>query len=84
MENLALACIDCNLSKGPNLAGIDPVTGALTELFHPRQHQWDEHFQIDGPFIVGKTAIGRTTALVLNMNSEDQIALRQIVPLKAD
>lgn len=27
-ENLALACIDCNLRKGPNLTGIDPLTDA--------------------------------------------------------
>ena len=26
-ENLALACCDCNLLKGPNLASVDPVTG---------------------------------------------------------
>jgi 5-methylcytosine-specific restriction endonuclease McrA len=31
-DNLALACIDCNLSKGSNIAGIDPATGVLTEL----------------------------------------------------
>ena len=38
LDNLALACIDCNLHKGPNLTGIDPATGTVTELFHPRQH----------------------------------------------
>jgi 5-methylcytosine-specific restriction endonuclease McrA len=31
--NLALACIDCNLHKGTNVAGYAPFTGALTELF---------------------------------------------------
>ena len=29
-SNLCLACIDCNLRKGPNLTGIDPGTGAVT------------------------------------------------------
>lgn len=24
LDNLALACIDCNLHKGPNLTGLDP------------------------------------------------------------
>ncbi len=24
-SNLCLACIDCNLRKGPNIAGIDPL-----------------------------------------------------------
>lgn len=36
-SNLCLACIDCNLHKGANLTGIDPVTEIMTPLFHPRQ-----------------------------------------------
>src|SRR3954468_11273639 len=34
LENLALACCWCNAIKGPNLASIDPDSGALTRLFH--------------------------------------------------
>lgn len=75
-ENLALACIDCNLHKGPNLTGIDPQTNRVTELFHPRRHRWDEHFEWQGNYVVGTTAIGRTTVRLLNMNSEDQLSLR--------
>ena len=75
-ENLALACIDCNLHKGPNLTGIDPQTQRVTELFHPRRHRWEDHFERDGLHLVGKTAIGRTTIRVLNMNSEDQLTMR--------
>jgi hypothetical protein len=76
LDNLALACVDCNLHKGSNLAGLDPETDALTELFHPRQHLWLEHFQWQGPLIVGKTPIGRTTIRVLQLNSEDRLELR--------
>lgn len=76
ITNLALACIDCNLSKGSNLAGIDPLTGATTELFHPRRQQWDEHFEWQGVYIVGKTAAGRTTIDVLRINSNEQLQLR--------
>ena len=76
LDNLALACIDCNLHKGPNLTGIDPQTHQITQLFHPRRHRWSDHFEWRGIYIVGKTAIGRTTVRVLNMNSEDQLALR--------
>ena len=76
VENLALACIDCNLHKGTNLTGIDPQTSQLTELFHPRRQHWDEHFQLQEVYLVGKTAIGRTTIRVLGMNSDDQVALR--------
>ena len=76
LDNLALACIDCNLHKGPNLTGIDPATGTVTELFHQRHHNWEGHFAWDGIYLVSNTAIGRTTIRVLNMNSEDQLALR--------
>ena len=76
LDNLALACIDCNLHKGPNLTGIDPETEEVTELFHPRNRRWGDDFQWEGIYIVGQTAIGRTSVRVLNMNSEDQLALR--------
>ena len=75
-QNLALACIDCNLRKGPNLTGVDPLTGEITELFHPRRQRWDEHFEWRGVHIAGITATGRATIRVLDMNSEDQLALR--------
>ena len=32
-ENLALACAGCNSFKGPNVAGIDPATGAPVDLW---------------------------------------------------
>jgi 5-methylcytosine-specific restriction endonuclease McrA len=47
-DNLALACIDCNLHKGPNLTGVDPQTKQITQLFHPRRDKWDEHFKWRG------------------------------------
>lgn len=74
--NLCLACIDCNLHKGPNLTGIDPDSGDLTPLFHPRQQRWDDHFRWDGIHLIGKTDVGRTTVRVLCMNSDEQLELR--------
>jgi hypothetical protein len=76
LDNLALACIDCNLHKGPNLTGIDPETGETTALFHPRHHRWEDHFEWHGVSLFGKTPIGRTTIRVLDMNSEDRLTLR--------
>jgi hypothetical protein len=76
LDNLALACIDCNLAKSCNLAGLDPTTGELTALFHPRKDSWEEHFGFVGLRIVGKTSTGRATVEVLNMNSEFQCELR--------
>jgi hypothetical protein len=75
-SNLALACVDCNLYKGPNLSGIDADSGVIVELFHPRRQLWSDHFVWNGIYVVGKTPTGRATVAVLNMNSNDQLALR--------
>ncbi len=42
-ENLALSCYNCNAFKGPNIAGLDPLSQQLTRLFHPRKDQWADH-----------------------------------------
>lgn len=75
-ENLALACHRCNLMKGPNLTGIDPVSGELTPLFHPRRDHWEEHFFIEGLRIKGRTPVGRATVNVLAMNDARRLELR--------
>ncbi|MEZ5584446.1 MAG: HNH endonuclease signature motif containing protein [Candidatus Competibacteraceae bacterium] len=62
-DNLALACLWCNLHKGPNLSGIDPETGQITALFHPRQ--WSAHFALRGVHIIGRTPNGCATVQVL-------------------
>lgn len=76
LANLALACIDCNLHKGANLTGIDPETGLIGAIFHPRNQRWTEHFVWEEVFLSGKTAVGRTTIRVLEINSEDRFQLR--------
>ena len=77
LSNLALACHRDNLSKGPNLAGLDPVTRRLVPLFHPRRMKWSRHFRWDGTFLVGRTGSGRATIAVLRMNHKERIELRQ-------
>ncbi|HEY3967148.1 MAG TPA: HNH endonuclease signature motif containing protein [Planctomycetaceae bacterium] len=67
-SNLACSCFSCNSCKGPNLAGIDPDTGQLTRLFHPRSDRWSEHFRWDGPSLRATTPIGRVTIYVLDIN----------------
>jgi 5-methylcytosine-specific restriction endonuclease McrA len=76
LENLALACVACNLYKGPNISGLDPETGSLTRLFHPRSDKWDQHFAFDDLEIDGLTAIGRTTIAVLRLNDQVHLRLR--------
>ena len=75
-SNLALACFACNHHKGPNLSGIDPRTRAKTWLFDPRRHKWSRHFVWNGPVLVGRTPIGRTTIAVLAINAPHRIAQR--------
>src|SRR5579862_2737875 len=75
--NLALSCAYDNAFKGSNIAGIDPKSGRLTRLFHPRRHKWHYHFRWNGPILVGQTAIGRTTIAVLGINDPMRIEQRQ-------
>ncbi len=75
-ENLALSCVRCNSAKGPNIAGIDPQSRTLTPLFHPRRNRWSDHFRLERNWIIGTTAIGRTTVHVLQFNHPDYLALR--------
>ncbi len=77
IENLALCCPSCNRFKGPNIAGIDSVTGEMVSLFNPRRDQWGEHFQWLGPRLLGLTPIGRATVAVLNMNHPKHVAVRE-------
>lgn len=75
--NLAQSCPHCNAHKGPNIAGLDPATGELTRLFHPRNDRWRDHFVWTGGVLSGLTAIGRTTIEVLAMNDPDMTAIRE-------
>jgi hypothetical protein len=77
--NLAFSCYYCNVYKGPNLTGIDPASGKLTRLYHPRRHKWAYHFLFEGSTLAGRTAIGRTTIEVLEMNHPQMLAIRDIL-----
>jgi 5-methylcytosine-specific restriction endonuclease McrA len=76
VDNLALACHRCNLRKGPNLTGVDPISGELVPLFHPRRDRWAEHFLLHGVRIQGITPAGRATVKVLAMNDARRLELR--------
>jgi hypothetical protein len=75
-QGLAWACSECNYHKGPNLASIDPQSKSQVSLFDPRNDDWDQHFELVNGAIVGRTAVGRATARLLNMNSPRIIRLR--------
>ena len=77
-DNLAFACIHCNRHKGPNIAGIDPVTGNPASLFHPRKDRWD-HFEWAGAILIGRTAFGRATIQTLAINAREMVELRRAI-----
>jgi hypothetical protein len=83
LSNLALACHRCNLHKGPNLSGVDPLTGSVERLFHPRGDSWSEHFVFDGVRIEGISAIGRATVQCLQMNDVRRLELRSEILKRA-
>lgn len=78
-ENLALSCTLCNKHKGSDLASIDPETGDISTLYHPRQDLWHEHFQIKDAEFIALTAKGRVTIRLLQLNRRDRIEERQLL-----
>lgn len=76
--NLALACHHCNRHKGPNLSGIDPISGSIVNLYHPRIDRWEIHFAWRNVVLIGLTATGRATVRVLAVNAQDRLDLRSL------
>jgi 5-methylcytosine-specific restriction endonuclease McrA len=80
LENLALCCMLCNLHKGSDLSAIDPESGEITRLFHPRTNQWAEHFRLasDG-HLEGTSSIGRATIRLLQLDRLDRVEERRLL-----
>lgn len=79
-ENLAAACYRCNELKRAKTHDLDPATGELAPLFHPRQQAWPEHFQWvnGGTHIAGLTPTGRATVVALRLNNEYVVESRAL------
>lgn len=76
LDNLALACPDCNFSKGPNLTTFIEGTRELVALFHPRQDSWEDHFAYRGAILIGLTARGQATIKLLQINTVERVEMR--------
>lgn len=70
LENLALACMGCNGHKYTKVEAVDPATGNVVSLFHPRKQSWPDHFEWSEDFleIIGITSVGRATVVALKLN----------------
>ncbi len=78
-ENLALSCSLCNKFKGSDLTSIDPQTGKITPLYHPRADCWSEHFKLTAESCQPLTAKGRATVQLLKLNRSDRVSERKIL-----
>ena len=78
-SNFALSCRGCNVHKHGFVEAVNPETGAMVPLFHPRRDGWHEHFRADVETgeIIGLTATGRATVIRLKMNAPNQSAARR-------
>lgn len=77
VANLALCCLRCNLYKGTDLTGIDPMGRDVVPLFDPRRQAWHEHFLWQRAILIGITPIGRATVLLLQINAQARVRMRE-------
>ncbi len=79
--NVALSCQGCNNHKYNKVDGVDPVSGEVVRLFHPREQCWIDHFawSPDALLIVGLTPTGRVTVSVLSLNRSGLVNLRRVL-----
>jgi hypothetical protein len=74
LDNLALACFRCNLSKASAQTASLRRTGEAVPLFNPRRDDWNAWFDFvisandEAARIAGKSKIARATATRLKMN----------------
>ena len=81
LNNLALACPNCNAHKAAHAEAVDPLTGARLPLFNPRSDRWHDHFQgssHDPVLLEGKTPCGRATLERLQMNAPQMVHARRL------
>lgn len=78
-ENLACACSLCNHFKGTDFGTIDPTSGVVRLLYHPRTQTWQDHFALRGAHIVGLTPIGAATIELLHLNDDDRLLEREVL-----
>src|SRR5260370_37430259 len=77
--NLALCCTLCNKFKGSDLSSIDPESGEMQRLFHPRRDEWHEHFELRDGAIIPLTSTGRVTLRLLQLNRMERVKERRLI-----
>lgn len=82
LQNLALSCSGCNLTKGDRTEGKDHQ-GKIQPLYNPRQFTpallgWHLHFELDirTGLILPRTPIGEATVTTLQVNNTTRLFAR--------
>jgi hypothetical protein len=75
------ACQGCNNRKFVSTEALDPLTGEMVPLYHPRRDHWSEHFVWDEDYtiIIGLTPTGRATVEKLELNRKGVVNLRRLL-----
>lgn len=75
--NLCLACADCNRHKGSDICSVDPVSGTVVALYHPRRDAWEVHFRLNETGrIEGLTPTARASERILRFNLPELVEER--------
>lgn len=77
LSNLAWACARCNDFKGSDISTYVPGTDRIVRLFNPRIDVWDDHFFWDGAYMRPNTEIAQATIVLLRLNADHRVILRQ-------
>ena len=79
MENLALACHNCNNRNQDDRFATDPQTGDLVSLYNPRQDRWNAHFRWSSDLltVLPISAIGQATVARLQLNRSGAVNVRR-------
>jgi HNH endonuclease len=75
--NLCLSCFVCNRYKSSDLCSLDPFTGDIARLFHPRRDTWEDHLVLVDGRLEGKTPQGRVVVKVLQLNELERLTERR-------
>jgi len=76
-ENLAHACLECNLPKGTDVGSINWDYRSFVRFFDPRIDRWADHFCLNGPCIESITLIGSVTVNILRFNTHERLLRRE-------
>ena len=70
LENVAYACVGCNVRKSNKTHAPDPIDGEIAPLYNPRMQRWSDHFcwSNDSRLILGLTPTGRASVVALSLN----------------